>query len=323
MTDLERRYRLLLLAFPRRYRDRRGDEMVGTIMDSARPGQRWPHLADAADLVNAGLSARTRLSAESGLGSVLGLAAPYGLAVAGGIASACLVFGELKVPGIWHRGFEPNQFSGGRFETNAVPFYVLALLASAAMVAGRLGVARVLAVAGCVAAYVSLNTGSLRGGSFHPPVDLVALLFLALLPAVVAPAAGRSLKGVVLVAVALVAGAAAVNPARAGADTRASFYADLPSTVSRARLPFAIASVLIVAALVILAVRRHRWQMAAAAGLVVPPLAGLLAARPVPSQFVRHYVLLVAFLEVLALMGAAVLGWLGKEFVVTRRREGI
>ena len=93
MNDLERRYRLLLLAFPRRYRARRGEELVGTLMEGARPEQRWPTPSEAADLVDAGLRARTGLSSESALGSVLGLAAPYGLAVAGGVASVCLVFG--------------------------------------------------------------------------------------------------------------------------------------------------------------------------------------------------------------------------------------
>jgi hypothetical protein len=321
MSDLERRYHVLLLAFPRRYRERRGEEMVGTLMEAAGPEQRWPSPADAADLVDAGLAARTGLSSESAISSVLGLAAPYGLAVAGAIASVCLVFGELKVPGIWHRGFQPNQFTGDRFETNAVPLYGLAVAAFLAMVAGRAGVARVLALAGCIASYVSLNSGSLRGGNFHPPVDLLALLFVALLPTVVAPAVRHSRMGVLGVAAAVLALGAAIAPARTELDSRASFYADTPSTVIRDRGYLAVGLLVVVVALVTLAVSRRRWQIGAAGALLLPPVVALLATRPIPGEFGYHYVEVAAFLEVMVLAVAVVVSRLNRDIVVARRRE--
>ena len=83
MNDLERRYRLLLLAFPRRYRARRGEEILGTLMEAAGPNRCWPTLGEAVDLVDTGLQARTGLSARSPLGSLLGLAAPYGARACG------------------------------------------------------------------------------------------------------------------------------------------------------------------------------------------------------------------------------------------------
>ncbi len=58
MDALERRYRRLLVAYPAGYRDRRADEIVGTILDAAPPGRRRPSLADAADLVAGGLRQR-------------------------------------------------------------------------------------------------------------------------------------------------------------------------------------------------------------------------------------------------------------------------
>lgn len=53
-TDpLERAYRRLLRWLPADYRAAREDEMIGVLLDAARPGQRRPDPADAADLVQA------------------------------------------------------------------------------------------------------------------------------------------------------------------------------------------------------------------------------------------------------------------------------
>ncbi|MCF0097125.1 hypothetical protein [Micromonospora sp. MH99] len=60
MSDLERRYLWLLLAYPAEYRRSRGAEIVGTYLDLATPGRRWPAPADAADLLRGGLRQRVR-----------------------------------------------------------------------------------------------------------------------------------------------------------------------------------------------------------------------------------------------------------------------
>jgi hypothetical protein len=57
-TPLESRYRLLLGAYPPEHRRAYQSEMIGVLMDGARPGQRFPAIADAADLVLAGFRAR-------------------------------------------------------------------------------------------------------------------------------------------------------------------------------------------------------------------------------------------------------------------------
>ena len=320
MIDLERRFRLLLLAFPRSYRQRRGEEMVGTLMEAARPGQRWPSLGDAADLVGAGLQVRTGLAAQSPVGSVVGLAAPYGLAIAGGLATVCLLFGELQVPGVWRQGWQPNQFTGQRFETNAVPFYGLTLLAFVGMAVARAGLARVVALAACVAGYVSYTTGGLRGNG-KPPVDLLAFVFVALVPTVVAPAVRRSLVGVLGVAVAVIALGALLAPSRTGPDSRAAFYADTPSTVIHDRPYLAVGLLVVVVALVARAKRTNQWQLGGAAALLVPPVAALLVERPIPGAYGDHYVLVVAFLEVVGLVLAGLVVQLNKVLVVSRRPD--
>jgi hypothetical protein len=60
MAGLESWYRLLMWAYPARYRHDRGEEMLGTLLDLAGPGRRWPAAADAADILRGGLAARWR-----------------------------------------------------------------------------------------------------------------------------------------------------------------------------------------------------------------------------------------------------------------------
>ncbi|MER5424433.1 hypothetical protein [Streptosporangium roseum] len=57
-TTLERRYRRLLLTYPRDYRSDHGDELIGLLLDTAEPGSSMPSLKEAAGLVAGGLRAR-------------------------------------------------------------------------------------------------------------------------------------------------------------------------------------------------------------------------------------------------------------------------
>jgi hypothetical protein len=84
VDSLERRYRRLLYAYPVAYRRRRGDEIVGTFLDLAAPGQTRPTLADAADLMTGGLRARIPLPADLLAGWAL--AGPVALALATGLS---------------------------------------------------------------------------------------------------------------------------------------------------------------------------------------------------------------------------------------------
>jgi len=56
---LEDRYRRLLRSYPRGYRQERSAEILGTLMDLARPGQQRPTVRESAALVLAGLRNRT------------------------------------------------------------------------------------------------------------------------------------------------------------------------------------------------------------------------------------------------------------------------
>jgi hypothetical protein len=65
---LTRRYRRLLLAYPRAYRREHGEELLGVLLDAAPAGQTRPTLGEAADLVRGGLRCRLGRPASSTVG---------------------------------------------------------------------------------------------------------------------------------------------------------------------------------------------------------------------------------------------------------------
>jgi hypothetical protein len=58
MTTLEGHYRRLLGVYPLAHRRAYEQEMLGVLMDGSRPGQRFPAVRDALDVLSAGLRAR-------------------------------------------------------------------------------------------------------------------------------------------------------------------------------------------------------------------------------------------------------------------------
>jgi hypothetical protein len=67
MSDLERRYRRLLRAYPAGYRQARSAEIVGTYLDLAGPDRRWPSILDAADVLAGGGRERLRAAGAADL----------------------------------------------------------------------------------------------------------------------------------------------------------------------------------------------------------------------------------------------------------------
>ncbi|MBO4205256.1 hypothetical protein [Micromonospora echinofusca] len=57
-APLIRRYRRLLLTYPRAYRRERGDELLDTLRDAARPGRTRPTVREAVNLIGHGLRCR-------------------------------------------------------------------------------------------------------------------------------------------------------------------------------------------------------------------------------------------------------------------------
>ncbi|MEV4496509.1 hypothetical protein AB0J84_12470 [Micromonospora arborensis] len=107
MNDLERRYLRLLHAYPADYRRARGAEIVGTYLDLADPGRRWPSPADAADLLRGGLRQRLRAAGVTDLIPGVRLAALLSMVTASALAGVWGV-AELHPPpaewGVPHLG---------------------------------------------------------------------------------------------------------------------------------------------------------------------------------------------------------------------------
>jgi hypothetical protein len=81
---LRRRYRRLLLAYPRAYRRRHGPEILTTLMEAAGPGRERPTAAEARDVVAGGLRQRFRLP----VGRLMMLAALLTALTLGGLGAA-------------------------------------------------------------------------------------------------------------------------------------------------------------------------------------------------------------------------------------------
>ncbi|MEQ4302182.1 GlsB/YeaQ/YmgE family stress response membrane protein [Plantactinospora sp. B6F1] len=91
VSPLERRYRRLLYAYPRRYRSSRGDELVGTYLDLAEPDRRRPSRHDVVDVLRAGLRQRLREQGASGLAAGLPIAATIAMSTLAAIAAFLLI----------------------------------------------------------------------------------------------------------------------------------------------------------------------------------------------------------------------------------------
>lgn len=95
-SPLERRYRRLLLTYPREYRAERADEIVATYLDTVPPGRRWPSPYDATDILGAGLRERLREHGALGLIAALPLTATIALNTLVAVAAFLLIHIELE-----------------------------------------------------------------------------------------------------------------------------------------------------------------------------------------------------------------------------------
>jgi hypothetical protein len=107
VTALERRTRLLLRLYPADYRRERGEEMIGTLLETTPDGRAWPRLRDARALGVGGLKARAaqnrRLSTAANLRVAIMAGVSLYLATLAGeyLASVASAFGpnSQSVPG--------------------------------------------------------------------------------------------------------------------------------------------------------------------------------------------------------------------------------
>ncbi|MEW2426535.1 GlsB/YeaQ/YmgE family stress response membrane protein [Micromonospora sp. NPDC047644] len=97
-SPLASRYRRLLRAYPGDYRAERGEEIVGTYLDTVGPGRRWPSPHDALDLLGAGLRERLRGYGALRLAAAFPLAATVALNTLVAVATFLLLQVEFEDP---------------------------------------------------------------------------------------------------------------------------------------------------------------------------------------------------------------------------------
>ncbi len=168
---LERRYRRLLLSYPPEYRASRGNEIVATLLDVAEPGRRTPRVAEAADLVAAGLRQRLGVAAIAGFDAGLVVAAPVALALAAGISAFAWWRVEPLPPGADPAG----SALFGQFRTLGPLAYAAWLIAAAGWATLRPVLSRrLIAVAIAVSALLPLADGV--AGVDRPPLWVLMAL---------------------------------------------------------------------------------------------------------------------------------------------------
>ncbi len=231
MTPLERRWRRLLLAYPPGYRAERGEEIVSTLLDEARPGQRYPTFRDAIDLLLHATRRRAGVTADFDAG--LAIAAPWALAIAAGISAFVWWQVEPLIP--------------------TVGPAVYAAWVLAALVARRFAVVMAIAVT-AIAPFAALSTSAER-----PPLWIVVpLIVLGLI------ACGGNLRPTAEQRLNVVAGAAAIAVACAMIKPALPGY--YQPVLSRVGVVVAVG----VLAMMTLALRRGRPYLYAAVLLAVP-----------------------------------------------------
>lgn len=274
MDELERRYRRLMRAYPAGYRREREEEIVATLLDTAPPGRTRPSVADAADILVAGVRARFGAlgTGEASLG--LRTAAPVALAVAAGMAVLGILRDSDATAG------HPSPFRP------ALLVYLAWLLAVAGRIALPAVVAWVLSLVALVGTLTALVAMPTEWRSPSPGWSLVLLTLLGIIAVLgggeriparerIRLAAGSALS------VAVLGGAALVVPTRSGEEWFGSRLTPLASYPSPVEAVTAIALALLLAGLAIAGRRRGRdWRVAtsvllvATAWLLVPGFTG-------------------------------------------------
>jgi hypothetical protein len=104
MSPLERRCRLLLRAYPAAYREVRGEEIIGTLLEATPAGRSWPLLRDVRCLIAGGLRARAEQPKQFTTAANLRVAVLAGVAAylafsASTYLSTYFRWGVIPVPG--------------------------------------------------------------------------------------------------------------------------------------------------------------------------------------------------------------------------------
>ncbi|MGR6916221.1 hypothetical protein ACU635_18440 [[Actinomadura] parvosata] len=296
MSELERGYRRLLVAYPKEHRARHAEEMVAVLLASAEPGRRRPSLRDAYDVVRGGLEIRLRHAVSDRSGphwrdalDIAALLAPVALFVLKLEAAAS--YGEWVLRG----QFNPDGLRlMGEAGAQALPYGLVALLA---------WLNRPWAATACAAGYALLSGWSIYRVAYEfaqwnadgvlvhaDPID-VSDIGMGMLPA--------------LLCAVLLAVAPEPGPGSAGTPRLLKWTAVLAGASVLAAMSFRWAGLPVALAVVLVAgISALRSPVGRRAAVVLAPMAAMIVAGTLWGNHPLSLALLVT-------LSAAVLGVVG------------
>jgi hypothetical protein len=170
VSTLERHCRLLLRAYPAAYREVRGEEIIGTLMEATSPGRSWPRLRDIRGLIFGGLRARAAFNKRNTTGANLRLAALVGVI-------AYLAFTADTILGVLLTAAEHDALDAGPFMPFGWPMVVVMLLIAVTLVLAWVSRRRVIVLAAALptAGAIAL-AGPWSPSAFGVPVTELAAL---------------------------------------------------------------------------------------------------------------------------------------------------
>lgn len=310
MSDLEGAYRRLLRVYPRWYREQRGEEILSTLLDAARPAQRRPSAGEAVGLVVHGAATRVGVGPDGSLAGVLGAGASPMLVAGGVLASVALVLGGAAQGGPGVRG--PGLVEGAAGPVAPV-LYGVWVLAVVLDVATRQRYQRSVVALAVLASVIALPVADLVGLG-RPRLFVVAALVAFGAPSLLRPAwtlshqrpAPMLVGGLAALAMLASCALGALGPSGVGSlpgsVSGSGFYQGLLATLA-AWTPLAALAVLAVAAGLVVAGRAVTAGVLAASS--VPWLVICVGAAPRHSTATFGAVLLVAVLAVFAVAGVS------------------
>lgn len=167
MTTLERRCRLLLRAYPAAYRQERGEEIIGTLLEATPPGRSWPLARDVRALASSGLRARAAMNRRLTTAANFRIAALVGVAcylAFSAVAYLTVAVRLLTGPNVAH-------------QTAGWAALAVAVLVGLAVALSWVSSRRAVLVAAAIAAALLVSlTGAWRHVTFGWPVTLLACL---------------------------------------------------------------------------------------------------------------------------------------------------
>jgi hypothetical protein len=180
--DLEAAYRRRLRAYPRRWREQNGEELLAVLLTAAEGSRRSrPSPTETLDLLRNGLSARARRALRPFSPLLRGRIASLSLTGGASMGRVCLLFGELPAIGGPHRQVSYQAMITFPPLLTVAPLLYLGFLVTLALtVAGRLRPSRSTGlILLTLSAVVTLTSLAARSYPVAAPPLHLSLFFIA------------------------------------------------------------------------------------------------------------------------------------------------